>query len=142
MRFNPDPPYNVLATKHMDFGTLQRVNRFARYWEMVSNSGRFPRTLPLLLGAAPFAQFMRFTDWLYATTGKTHAIALEKLFEFLFVFLRDELHVDPPLATAALLADYELSGARGKLSFMKAGLSVTRHAPRVRALRQARHLNA
>jgi hypothetical protein len=117
MRYNPDPPYNVLATDRIDFGDMQRVARFARYWELVANSGRFGRTLPLLLGEAPFARFMRFADWLFATTRQTHAIALERLFEFVYRFATEELAVEQTHARAALLADYESSGARGKLGF-------------------------
>ena len=141
MRYNPDPPYNILATDRMDFATLQRVNRFARYWDMVGNSGRFRRALPLLLAEASFDRFMHFTDWLFATTGKTHEIALERLFEFVFTFLTAELGVPRDAAVEALVADYETSGAKGRLSFMAAGLSVGRRTLRAAALRQARHVN-
>ena len=79
LRFNPDPPYNVLATDEIDFPTFQRLGRFARYWDMIANSGRYLRTLPLLLGDSPFARFLAFSDWLYAETGKTHALALERM---------------------------------------------------------------
>jgi radical SAM superfamily enzyme YgiQ (UPF0313 family) len=54
MRYNPDPPYNVLATNRVGFADMQRIARFARYWEMVGNSGRFRRALPLMLDDAPF----------------------------------------------------------------------------------------
>jgi radical SAM superfamily enzyme YgiQ (UPF0313 family) len=141
MRYNPDPPYNILATDRMDFGTVQRMNRFARYWDMVGNSGRFPRALPLLLADAPFARFLRFTDWLFATTGKTHEMALERVFEFVFTFLTAELGVPRDAAVAALVGDYEASGAKGRLSFMAAGLSVGRRTARAAVLRQARHAN-
>jgi radical SAM superfamily enzyme YgiQ (UPF0313 family) len=143
MRYNPDPPYNVLQTDRISFHDMQRISRFARYWEMIGNSGRFRAGLTLLLGASPYARFMHFSDWLYATTSKTHEIALERLFEHVYLFLTRELGVGPETASAALLADYEASGARGRLSFMPG------HVPRdarARAstdraeLRQARHL--
>jgi len=60
---------------------MQRLVRFARYWDLVANSGRFPQALPLLLGDSPFAHFLAFSDWLYATTRKTHQIALDRLFD-------------------------------------------------------------
>ncbi|MBN9425095.1 MAG: DUF4080 domain-containing protein [Burkholderiales bacterium] len=53
LRFNPDPPYNVLATDHLPFATLQRISRFARHWDLVANSGRFAGTLPVMLGMPP-----------------------------------------------------------------------------------------
>lgn len=77
--FDAHPPYQILATKHVDFATMQRLVRFARYWDLVANSGRFGHTLPLLLDDAPFARFMAFSDWLYAKTDATHRIALERL---------------------------------------------------------------
>lgn len=143
MRYNPDPPYNVLRTDRIDFVDMQRVSRFARYWEMVGNSGRFRRARALLCGDAPFARFLAFSDWLYASTGKTHEIALERLFEHVHAFLTSELGVPLEAASAALLADYEASGARGRLSFMTGGgvRPLRGPAPAARAaLRQARHL--
>jgi radical SAM superfamily enzyme YgiQ (UPF0313 family) len=142
MRYNPEAPYNVLATDRIGFHDMQRISRFARYWEMVGNSGRFRGTLALLTDGEPYARFMRFSDWLYRTTSKTHEMALERLFEHVHVFLTGDLGIAPALASEALLADYAASGARGRLSFMP---DTSRRA-RVRGatdrgeLRQARHL--
>ena len=118
MRYNPAPPYNILATDRIDFATMQRLSRFARYWELVANSGRFARTVPMLLGAAPFARFLRFSDWLFAKTGKTHEIALERLYDLLFEGLTQEFQEPSDWVTSILYADYQASGARGKLSFI------------------------
>ena len=153
MRYNPDPPYNVLATDHIGFADMQRIARFARYWEMVGNAGRFRRTLPLLLDelpgdsatGSPFERFMRFSDWLFETTRKTHEIALERLFDAVFRFLVEERRIAREAAIKPVLADYEASGAKGRLSFMKTGTRVSgaktqgaaaEHRSRVR---QARH---
>jgi radical SAM superfamily enzyme YgiQ (UPF0313 family) len=143
MRYNPDPPYNVLQTDRISFRDMQRIGRFARYWEMVANSGRFARSLPLLLDEAAFARFMRFADWLYATTGKTHEIALERLFEHVQRFLVEELGIRRELASDTLVHDYETSGARGRLSFMPGAGSRTARVGRqtLAPLRQVRHLH-
>lgn len=77
--FDPYPPYTILATKLIDFQTMQRLVRFARYWDLVANSGRFAHTLVHVLGESPFANFMAFSDWIYAKTDATHRIALERL---------------------------------------------------------------
>jgi radical SAM superfamily enzyme YgiQ (UPF0313 family) len=143
MRYNPDPPYTVLKTARIGFADMQRIARFARYWDTVGNSGRFPRALALLLDGAPYDRFMRFSDWLYAATRRTHEIALDRLFEHVHAFLTTQLEVPEALATQALLADYEASGARGRPSFMPEHAPGTRRAPVARdkgALRQARHL--
>jgi radical SAM superfamily enzyme YgiQ (UPF0313 family) len=77
--FDPYPPYTILATRLIDFPTMQRLVRFARYWDLVANSGRFAHTLAHILGESPFANFMAFADWIYAKTDATHRIALERL---------------------------------------------------------------
>jgi radical SAM superfamily enzyme YgiQ (UPF0313 family) len=141
MRYNPDPPYNVLQTDCIGFADLQRIGRFARFWDLIGNSGRFKRTLPLLLSDAPFSRFMRFADWLYASTGRTHEIALERLFEHVHRFLTAELGVAEAVASRALLADYNASGARGALAFAHAPKPQSVHGPSRRpAIRQVRHL--
>jgi radical SAM superfamily enzyme YgiQ (UPF0313 family) len=143
MRYNPDPPYNVLATDRIAFGDMQRVSRFARYWELAGNSGRMPRAMALLLGEAPFANFMRFSDWAYARTGRTHEIALERLFGLVHDFLVDELRNDRAAAIRALQQDYEAGGARGRLPFLDAqNRDASRMAATRGKLRQLRHLGS
>jgi radical SAM superfamily enzyme YgiQ (UPF0313 family) len=48
MRYNPSPPYEILLNKLIDFATMQRLRRFAKYWDLVGNSGNFVETTPLL----------------------------------------------------------------------------------------------
>ncbi|MBP6749035.1 MAG: DUF4080 domain-containing protein, partial [Xanthomonadaceae bacterium] len=117
LRFNPDPPYNILSTDAVDFAAMQRLSRFARYWDIVANSGRLPRTLPLLLGDSPFRRFLAFSDWLYARTGQTHAIAHERLIHALQAYLVAEGGVDAEVANRALIADYRGHGGRSRLAF-------------------------
>ncbi|MBS1162637.1 MAG: B12-binding radical protein [Burkholderiaceae bacterium] len=144
LRFNPQPPYNVLATDRIDFATMQRLARFARYWDLFANSGRFARTLPLLLGDSPFANFLAFADALFAATGKTHEIAVERLYEQLHAHLLAR-GVAPAEASGALAADYLASGARGRLGFVDIEPleRAWRGEPPVAApQRQQRHLRA
>ena len=47
------PPYTVLATSLIDFATMQRLVRFARYWDLVANSGRFANTVRPHLNTLP-----------------------------------------------------------------------------------------
>ncbi|MBF0212349.1 MAG: B12-binding domain-containing radical SAM protein [Magnetococcales bacterium] len=80
MIFDPAPPYELLSSRHLDFMTLRRLKRFARYWDLVGNSGRFPETLRIAFAdRSPFATFLAFADWLHAATGQTHQIALPRL---------------------------------------------------------------
>jgi radical SAM superfamily enzyme YgiQ (UPF0313 family) len=50
MRYAPHPPYEILATRDIAFPDMQRMRRFARYWDLVANSGNFSKTLTLLWG--------------------------------------------------------------------------------------------
>ncbi len=115
MVYDPHTPYTILQNSTIDFSTLQRINRFARYWDMVANSGRFSLGLNLLLGSgSAFNNFLGFSDWLWCTTGKTHEFALEKLLDLLHDHLVGVRGLLADAVRDALLADYRASGARGK----------------------------
>jgi len=144
LQFNPEPPYNILATNVIDFATMQRLARFSRYWDLVANSGRYPRTLPRLLGERPFAHFLAFSDWLYARTGQTHALAQERLVQAVYDFLVSERGLAATEVGDDLAADYHAAGGRSRLPFEAADAALP--APRARKsggatpTRQARHL--
>ena len=119
--FSPSPPYALLASDQLDFSTMQRLNRFARYWDMIANSGRFAATLPLILGTDPFARFLTFSDALYALTKQTHGIALPRLFCVIFdimagVMTETSHHSNEPFVRA-LLHDFDRSGLKGRPGF-------------------------
>ncbi|HEX5639087.1 MAG TPA: DUF4080 domain-containing protein [Burkholderiaceae bacterium] len=140
MRYSAVPPYEVQETSAIDAGTMQRIARFARYWDLVANSGRFPGALPLVLDGSPFARFMDLADWLHSTEGRSHAIAAERLVEMLLGWLVEK-GADRTMATQTLVADYRRSGARGRLPLGE--VVSAPGAPRGRrrvAGRQARHL--
>jgi radical SAM superfamily enzyme YgiQ (UPF0313 family) len=48
MAYNPHPPCEILQNRLIDFATMQKLRRFARYWDLVANSGNFVETTPLL----------------------------------------------------------------------------------------------
>jgi radical SAM superfamily enzyme YgiQ (UPF0313 family) len=48
MIYNPQPPYEILQNTLIDFATMQRLRRFARYWDLVGNSGNFIESTPLI----------------------------------------------------------------------------------------------
>jgi radical SAM superfamily enzyme YgiQ (UPF0313 family) len=145
LRFAPQPPYTVLATRHIDFQTMQRVRRFARYWDLVANSGRFTATLPILLGDDPFARFMEFSDWLYRYTQQTHRIALPRLFQLLHTALTEVFTLPADVVLAALARDCAVHGLKGCPAFLHEHLRAL-GSPRAAAMqappRQARHLRA
>jgi len=119
MRYMTTPPYRVLAHNDACFETVQRMVRFARYWDLIGNSGRFVHTLPLLLAEHPFKHFMALSDWLFDTTTQTHRIALNRLFDLLHHFLSRTTYVEMQEIEAALLADYKHNKLKGMPTFAK-----------------------
>lgn len=114
LNYNPKAPYNILSTRDIDFFTMQAVNRFARYWDMVGNSGRFKHTLPLILGSSPFDNFMRLSRSLYRREGATWQIAQRRLFVLLFSILTEEMNLAEAEVVGSLSMDYENSGENGR----------------------------
>ncbi|MEO7402296.1 MAG: DUF4080 domain-containing protein, partial [Burkholderiales bacterium] len=142
MRYSPDPPYDVLSTSCITFNDMRRMNRFARFWDLIANSGRFKDTMPLVLGDAPFARFLQLADWIFAATGKTHEFALDRLYDLVYRALTEAFAIAPEGARAVLERDYLASGARGAPAFLHAATAIEPR-DRVRAARtaerQARH---
>lgn len=105
-------PYEILQTRLISFADLQRLRRFARYWDLVGNSGNFVETAPLLWrnSGSPFAGFLKWSDWLFARTGRTHGVALVRLMQLLLEYLTNEVGVDESRVKAALLNDYRRGG--------------------------------
>ncbi len=146
MIYAPQPPYEILATRDIAFPDMQRMRRFARYWDLVANSGNFTTTLMLLWqdGASPFAQFLRFSDWLRITLNRTHMIALHVIAQSLFDFLTQEMAVDRELAATTLQADWHRAPSREALTLrgMTAKPAPVKPAALRAARRQARHTQA
>ncbi|MCP3689213.1 MAG: DUF4080 domain-containing protein [Gammaproteobacteria bacterium] len=117
MRYNPKAPYNILATENIDFDTMQRINRFARFWDMIANSGRFKNTLPLLLGDNPFQQFLQLSDALYCAAGRSWKISLKRLFEYIYSLSTANPVVSHQVLLQALHLDYQRAGLKGTPPF-------------------------
>ena len=61
-------------------------------------------------GRSPFCSFLGLSDWIFATTKQTHAIALQALAELIFRFLTEEMRIDPQLAAQTIWRDYQRVG--------------------------------
>lgn len=146
MVYSANPPYEILQNGLIDFATMQRLRRFARYWDLVANSGNFIETTPLLWqgGVSPFTAFLGFSDWLFAQVGRQHSIALAHLAESLFTYLTGKLGRDPKAVAEVLRRDYQRGGRRDPPGFLQPYLpenvAVTERIDRSISLkRQARH---
>jgi len=113
LRFSPLPPYSILSNSTVDFETMQRVNRFARYWDMIGNSGRFSRSLPYLLGEQPFHSFLTLSDWIFDKTDQTHKINLKRLYELVAQACENLFPSQYDDFIDAMQLDYERSKLKG-----------------------------
>jgi radical SAM superfamily enzyme YgiQ (UPF0313 family) len=160
MVYNPQPPYEILQTRLIDFGTMQKLRRFARYWDLVGNSGNFIETAPLLwtdrapraanpsrtatsqdqrqtatqfkhpLMSSPFWSFLRWSEWLFARARRTDGIALLRLAEWMFEYLTTELGHEAHHAAEALWRDYQRGGRKDMPPFLRRHLSARPNADR------------
>ena len=116
MVYSPKPPYEILRNRDWNFLDLARMRRFAKYWDLISNSGRFLRTRDLIFqNGTPFAQFLAFSDWLHTQEGKTHAISQKRMMERLFVYLTDVRKLSPQQVAEHLYEDISRSSKRGHI---------------------------
>jgi len=152
MVYSPHPPYEILQTKLVDFAMMQRMRRFSRYWDLLSNSGNFRETLPLLWTKADgssgsaFASFLELSDELYLRMGRNHGIALQDLAEVLFKHLVERPRSNASGIAAALWRDYQRAGRSDRPGFLRAYIldeptarPISRKGSNAPA-RQARHL--
>ena len=148
MVYSKTPPYEILENRLIDFGTMQRIRRFARYWDLFANSGNFIHAAPLLWvrESSPFHEFMRFSDWLFARTERTDSLALVTLMEMLFEFLVGERGLQQSVVAQTILEDYARGGRRDVPGFLRPYVEVgevNRSAPKRRLSlpkRQMRHV--
>ena len=114
MRYNPEPPYDILSTRDWPAEQLARTARFAHYWDAIVNSQRFIPSAPLIWNGAAsiFAAFMEFADWMGARFPREHGVALADLVTAVFQFLTRVRGLSPETAADALLRGYRHAGAR------------------------------
>jgi len=114
LRFNPLPPFNILSTDRVSFETMQLINRFARYWDMIANSGRFKHAMTHILSDNPFDQFMALAEWIYSKTGQTHQINLKKLYEHVSQAVEALTPEKHQLVLSSMELDFSASKLKGK----------------------------
>jgi radical SAM superfamily enzyme YgiQ (UPF0313 family) len=146
MVYSAHPPYEILQNRLIDFAAMQRLRRFAKYWDLVGNSGNFVETTPLVWrGGSPFQKFLHFSDWLFAEIGRTDTIALARLAEKLFEFLTVESQQEQKVVAEILARDWRRVGRRDAPEFLRGLIleeNLQRRLPEKSSLprRQARHL--
>ena len=121
MVYAANPPYEILENKLIDKDSMDRIKRFARYWELIANRGNFKETAPILWKdvPSPFESFLRLSDWLYSKLNRDFGIALRDLVELLFTYLTTERKLDRQIVAQAILRDYQRKKPRETPSFLR-----------------------
>lgn len=148
MVYSPIPPFEILENKDLDFQVVQKLRRFARYWDLIGNSGNFRMTLPLfwLDHPSPFWALWDWSDWLWETTGARHGISLTRLFERVYTYLTTVRGLEAKRIGSSLWKDYQAAGRSDIPPFLREwgeDLKKTEKPKTPRAClpaRQARHL--
>jgi len=146
MVYSPHAPYEILQTSLIPFEQMQRIQRFARYWDLTVNNGHFIRTSPLIWKDAPspFAAFMQWSDWLYAETNSTGSLHMVRLAKLLMQFLTEERSLGKETVAEALWRDYRRGNRPDVPGFLKKfgfeQLDSERPLSNAPLPRQARHI--
>ncbi len=122
MRYSPHPPYEILSNRDLTFDDVHRLRRFARYWDLVGNSGNFVETLSLILTEerSAFEQFSELCDWLHDRHASRYGIALADLFASIFAFLIDRYAAsDQQRIAETMWKIYLRGGRRDRPAFLK-----------------------
>lgn len=149
MIYSESTPYQILTTSTMDYLTLQKMNRFAKFWDLYANSGEFKSFMhwfrsTLENGGSFFWKFFAFSEFLSTHFSETHSISLMNLAEKAWLFLKSQ-NVDETSAHEIIEKDFCFGSKRRDLpNFLKAAPKVPA-APLTQknslTARQQKHLN-
>ncbi|PHM17565.1 MAG: B12-binding domain-containing radical SAM protein [Sulfuricurvum sp. PD_MW2] len=101
MVYSDIPPYDILQNNLLSFEQIQKMKRFARFWDIFYNSGSFTKTVPLIWkNGSVFEGFYAFSEWIYTQTLSTWKISLERQIALIHAYLclyHDKEHVEAAL---------------------------------------------
>ncbi|MDD5051468.1 MAG: DUF4080 domain-containing protein [Sulfuricurvum sp.] len=88
MIYSDTPPYDILQNNLLSFVQIQKMKRFARFWDIFYNSGSFNKSVPLIWKeGSVFEGFYAFSEWIYSQTLSTWKISLERQISLLHAYL-------------------------------------------------------
>lgn len=143
MRFSREAPYEVLSTPTMSFSELVAMRRTARYYDLIVNQGRFPRSSKALCAAyaadgGVFNGLLALSAALHERFGRAHGIAFVQLAEALRDAMDDAGIED---ANKLIEEDFTEDGRRRPPPFLT-GVVPRSERKRARMQRQQRHLRS
>lgn len=125
MVYSPDAPYELLCNKLIDFPTMQRVRRLAKYWNHLANSGNYLESVALLWTSdggekrSPFRTSMAFSDWAFGILNRTDSINLFTWAELLFQYLTEHCEMEPERVKEVIRRDFARVGRTELPQFLR-----------------------
>lgn len=128
MLYEDHPPFQVLQTRSLSFELLQKISRFAQFWDLIGNSGNFTYTTDWLRrravesGESFFASFFALSEFLSARHPQGNGVALLNLLESVWIYFTEYLRLDLSEARSLLVSDYSGSVKRDIPRFLREDL--------------------
>jgi len=96
------------------------MKRFARFWDLVYNSGNFKKSVVCLFSEGRvYDGFFAFSEWIYAQTQSTWKIALDRLAKLLYDYLTSELKIDKQKTKDMMIEDLMVISTRKLPKFLR-----------------------
>lgn len=120
MEYSDKPPYDILQNDLIPFDQMQKMKRFARFWDMIYNSGNFKKSATYLWREGKvYEGFYAFSEWLYTQTKSTWQISLDRLAELIFRYLCEVMKHEEVILKASLIEDIMTVRGRKMPSFLR-----------------------
>ncbi|MFK5881968.1 MAG: radical SAM protein [Sulfurospirillum sp.] len=88
MKYSDKPPYDILQNDLISYEMMQKMKRFARFWDLVYNSGNFKKSVTYLFKEGRvYDGFLSFSEWIYVQTLSTWKISLDRLAKLLYDYI-------------------------------------------------------
>jgi len=95
IKYSDKPPYDILQNDLIPYNMMQKMKRFARFWDLVYNSGNFKKSVIYIFeNGKVYDEFFAFSEWIYVQTLSTWQISLDRLAKLLFDYIIIQLHAD------------------------------------------------
>ena len=127
MVYSPHPHYEILSNKLLDYFAIQELRRFAKFWDVLGNSGNFVETLPRFWtpsrddsadssdsASSPFHAMRSVSNWLFEQEEKVHGIPLGRLVELILQYGVQMRKLPIADIAGSLWRDYQRGGRSDK----------------------------
>lgn len=133
MIYSEQPPFQILQTSTVSFEEIRFMSKFAKFWDLIGNSGNFRTTLQSLksweVSPSFFEKFKLLTHFLLERYPNSHSIGLQSLAESVFQFMCKHMQLTTEQAADIVRSDFRQSGRNENPSFLKR--STNKQVPRV-----------